>query len=216
MKIASVNIGKPATIQWRGKNVKTGIYKYPVNEPIFLETENVKNDHVIDRKHHGGADKACYAYSLDHYEHWQKLYPEVEFNNGIFGENLTIKGLNEVDVFIGDVFQIGEAKVQVTQPRQPCFKLGVRFGTQKMIRQFVDSEFPGVYFRILKQGYVKAGDEMHLIEKQTQNAISIQKVFELLYTDDFQKEPVSNAINNLFLAESCRKDLLKRWGDYLR
>ena len=216
MKIISVNIGEPATIQWRGKNVKTGIYKYPVNEPIFLETEDVKNDHVIDRRYHGGTEKACYSYSADHYSYWKKLYPNVDFHYGIFGENLTIQGLNEADIFIGDVFQIGEAKVQVTQPRQPCFKLGVRFGTQKIIRQFIDSGYPGVYFRVLKHGQVKAGDEMDLIEKQTRNTVSIQKVFELLYTDEFQKEPVLNAINNRFLAESCRKDLMKRWGDFLR
>lgn len=213
MEIVSVNIGEPATIQWRGKEVKTGIYKYPVDGPIILETEDVKNDNVIDRKHHGGADKACYAYSADHYSYWQKLYPEIDFHYGIFGENLTIDGLNEAGIFIGDVYQIGETRVQVTQPRQPCFKLGVRFGTQKIIRQFVDSGFSGVYFRILKQGKVKAGDEITRIQKQ--NAVSIQKVFELLYTDELQKDFIRKAIDDPNLAESCRKDLMKRWGEYL-
>lgn len=215
MKVISVNIGEPKTITWRGKQVKTGIYKYPVNEPIFLETEDVKNDHVIDRKHHGGADKACYAYSLDHYNYWKNRYPELEFHHGIFGENLTVEGLNEADIFIGDVFQLGEAQVQVTQPRQPCFKLGVRFGTQKMVRQFIDSGFPGVYFRVLKKGKVNTGDEFLLLEKQVEEKISVQKVFELLYSDDFQKNEITKAVNHPNLAQSCRKDLLKRWSKHL-
>ena len=213
MKIVSVNIGEPQTIKWRGKEVKTGIYKYPVNEPIYLETEYVKNDHVIDRKHHGGQNKACYSYSADHHNYWQKLYPELDFHYGIFGENLTIEGLNEAEIFIGDVFQIGESQVQVTQPRQPCFKLGVRFGTQKMVRQFINSGFSGVYFRILKKGKVKTGDEITRIEKQ--NSLSVKKVFELLYTSKFEKHAVQEALADSNLAESCRKDLLKRWSNYL-
>ena len=210
MKIVSVNIGEPKVIQWRGKPVKTGIFKYPVNYPVFLEKEDVRNDHVINRKYHGGVDKACYAYSLDHYNYWKELYPEIQFHNGIFGENLTIASLNEAEVVIGNIYKIGETEIQVTQPRQPCFKLGVRFGTQKMVHQFVDSGFPGVYFRVLKPGQVKAGDEMVLIEKQ--NSVSVQKVFELLYTPKFQKQPIEMAMDNPNLAESCRRDLLKKWG----
>jgi len=213
MKIVSVNIGKPVTIKWRGKDVETGIYKYPVDGSIFLETEDVKNDHVVDRKHHGGADKACYSYSADHYRYWQNIYPEVDFHHGIFGENLTVEGLHEANIFIGDVFQIGEAWVQVTQPRQPCFKLGVRFGTQKIVRQFIDSGFPGIYFRILKKGQVKAGNELTRIQKQ--HTVSVQKAFELLYTGEFQENFVRKAVNDPNLAESCRKDLIKRWRDYL-
>lgn len=213
MKIVSVNIGKPVTIKWRGKAIKTGIYKYPVDGSIFLETDDVKNDHVIDRKHHSGADKACYSYSADHYRYWQNLYPEIDFHNGIFGENLTVEGLNEAEIFIGDVFQIGEARVQVTQPRQPCFKLGVRFGTQKIVRQFVDSGFSGIYFRILEKGEVKAGDEITRIQKQ--DAVSVQKTFELLYTNEFQENFVRKTVDDPNLAESGRKDLIKRWGEYL-
>jgi MOSC domain-containing protein YiiM len=213
MKVISVNIGEPKTITWRGKEVKTGIYKYPVNEPIYLEAEDVKNDHVIDRKHHGGADKACYAYSLDHYNYWKNRYPDVEFHYGIFGENLTVEGLQETDIFIGDIFQMGDARVQATQPRQPCFKLGVRFGSPKIIKQFVDSGFSGVYFRVLKPGAVKAGDQLLQVEKQ--NTLSVQKVFELLYADAFEKDAVQIALADSNLAESCRKDLIKRWKSYL-
>jgi MOSC domain-containing protein YiiM len=213
MKIISTNIGEPRVIKWRGKEVETGIFKFPVNQPIFLGTDDVENDHVIDRRYHGGTNKACYLYSSDHYGYWQNLYPELEMPWGIFGENLTVEGLNEAQINIGDIFKIGEAVVQATQPRQPCFKLEFRFNNDKIVRQFVDSGFSGVYVRVLEKGNVKTGDSMELIERK--NSLSIQKVYELIYTSELQKEAVKQAVNDPFIAESCRKDLLKRWGDEL-
>ena len=209
MKIISTNIGEARTVLWHGKEVKTGIYKFSVDEPIFLGTENVKNDSVIDRRYHGGADKACYLYSADHYEYWKDLYPELEMPWGMFGENLTVKGLNEAETNIGDIFKIGETIVQATQPRQPCFKLDIRFNASGLVKQFIDSGFPGVYVRVLENGHVKTGNFMKLVERK--NSLSVQKVFELLYATKFQKEAVQTALNDPFLAESCLKDLLKRW-----
>jgi MOSC domain-containing protein YiiM len=215
MKIISTNIGEPQIIDWRGKQVKTGIYKYSVSHPVFLGEEDVKNDHVIDRRYHGGVDKACYLYSANHYKYWQPFYPGLEMPWGMFGENLTVEGLHEAEVNIGDTFQIGNTVVQATQPRQPCYKLGIRFGTQKMVRQFVDSGFAGVYVRVLQKGEVTTGDPMILIDKK--NSLSIQKVFQLLYTSDIEKEKeyFEKAVNNPFLAESCRNDLQKRWSEHL-
>jgi MOSC domain-containing protein YiiM len=106
MKIVSTNIGESCVIQYKGVEVKTGIFKFPVDQPIFLGTEDVENDNVIDRRFHGGADKACYLYSVSHYNYWQKLYPELEMPWGIFGENLTVEGLNEAQINIGDIFKI--------------------------------------------------------------------------------------------------------------
>lgn len=213
MKVISTNIGKPTTIEWKGKKVLTGIYKYPVNEPVFLGNEDVKNDNVMDRRYHGGVDKACYLYSADHYSYWKKYYPELEFTWGMFGENLTVEGLHEAEINIGDTFQLGETVVQATQPRQPCYKLGIRFGNPRMVQQFIQSGFPGVYVRVLKKGAVKTGDEFMLTEKK--NSLSIQKVFELIYTEEFQKEAVEVAVNDPSLAESCRRDLLIRWKELL-
>lgn len=213
MKIVSTNIGESRVIQWNGKEVETGIFKFPVNKPIYLETDDVVNDHVIDRKYHGGADKACYLYSADHYGYWQKLYPELELTWGIFGENLSVEGLHEANVNIGDIFEIGEAVVQATQPRQPCFKLEFRFNDNRIVKQFVDSGFSGVYVRVLKTGSVQTGDTVKLIERK--NSISIQKVYELLYTSEFEKDAVKLAVNDTNIAASCRKDLLKRWGSEL-
>lgn len=213
MKIISTNIGEPKTIEWNGKMVQTGIYKYPVEKPIFLGLEDVENDHVIDRRYHGGIDKACYLYSADHYSYWKKFYPDLKMPWGMFGENLTVEGLQEAEINIGDIFKIGEAVVQATQPRQPCYKLGIRFGDQKMVKQFVDSGFAGVYVRVLEKGFVRAGDEMVLVEKKV--SLSVMNVFELLYSPTFRKEAVGQAVNDVFIAESCRNDLLKRWGKYL-
>lgn len=209
MNIVSTNIGKPQTIEWKGKLLQTGIYKYPQQDPVFLGFEDVENDTVTDRKHHGGTDKACYLYSADHYAYWKDFYPGVEMPFGMFGENLTVKGLQEKDIHIGDVFQAGEAVIQATQPRQPCYKLGIRFGNQRVVKQFVESGFPGAYVRVLKPGYVKTGDSMVCIDKK--NSVSVQSVFDLLYTSEPQEQALKQTLENPWLAESCRKDLLKRW-----
>lgn len=213
MKIISINIGDPQTIEWNGKAIQTGIYKYPVSEPVFLGKENVENDSVIDRKHHGGIDKACYLYSADHYSYWGNFYPGLEMPWGMFGENLTIEGLHENDIHIGDIFQAGEVAVQVTQPRQPCYKLGIRFGDSRVVKQFVESGFPGVYVKIINTGFVRPGDPFVRIEMK--NSVTVQKVFRLLYTSEFDENELSMAIENPFLASSCRKDLLKRWKEFL-
>ncbi len=210
MKIISTNIGESRMVNWNGKEVQTGIFKFPVDEPIFLGTEDVEKDNVIDRRYHGGVDKACYLYSADHYNYWQNLYPNLEMPCGIFGENLTVEGLHEARVNIGDIFKIGDAVVQATQPRQPCFKLEFRFNDTRIVRQFIDSGFAGVYVRVIKNGNVKTGDSMELIERK--KSISIQKVYELIYTDLLQKEAVLIAVNDPFIADSCRRSLLKRWG----
>lgn len=212
MKVISTNIGEPRTFVHRGEEVKTGIFKFPVEDGIYLGTEDVDNDHVIDRRYHGGTDKACYLYSADHYQYWQKLYPELELPWGMFGENLTVEGLHEAEVNIGDVFKIGEAIVQATQPRQPCFKLEFRFHDKLIVRKFVDSGFSGIYVRVLENGHVKAGETMESIERK--DAVSIQQVYRWIYAEEFDPE-VARAINDPFIAASCKKDLLKRWGDVL-
>jgi len=148
MKVISVNIGKMKKVQWKNKTYETGIYKFPVKESIFLGKEDVVGDAVIDRNYHGGFDKAVYAYSEDHYIFWKKLYPDLEFNYGMFGENLTISNLLEEEICVGSIYQLGGAKIQVTKPRQPCVKLGIRFQDAKVIKQFWNSTKSGIW----KQG----------------------------------------------------------------
>lgn len=208
MKVLSTNIGKPQLIEWRGQQIETGIYKYPVDEAIFLGSEDVVADHVIDRRYHGGVDKACYLYSADHYSFWKNKYPEVDFNWGMFGENITMSGLNESQIHIGDRFQLGEAVVQVSQPRQPCFKLGVRFNDQKVVSDFWELPYPGIYLRIIKQGNVKNGDEMILLDRNIES-LTVSQVFSIFSGNRENMELIDKALKEDFLAASCRRDIDK-------
>ena len=176
MKVVSTNIGQKTTLLWKGKEIITGILKRPTESPIVLGLEDVENDAVIDRKYHGGIDQAVYAYGAQHYKYWQELYPEIEMNPGFFGENLTITNLNERSIYVGDVFELGTAIVEVTKPRQPCMKLGIIFGTQKVLKQFWNVPKSGLYFKILQEGSVKKGDTLKLI-KQLKNSKSIAEVY---------------------------------------
>ena len=208
MKIISTNIAKPTTIEWQGQKVETGIYKYAVNNPIFLGFEDVVNDHVIDRRYHGGSDKACYMYSADHYPFWQNKYPNQDWKWGMFGENLTVSGLSESEIRIGDRFQIGDAVVQVTQPRQPCFKLGVRFGDQSVVSDFWTLPYPGVYVRVLLPCEVKTGDEIIRVESNPES-LSVSQVFSIFHSNKENLELMQKAIAEPFIAESCRLNIEK-------
>jgi MOSC domain-containing protein YiiM len=208
MKVIATNIGNPTTIHRNGKEEQTGIFKYPTNEALFLGKTDVLKDTVIDRKNHAGIDKACYLFSADQYPYWKKMYPELEWDWGMFGENLTVIGLNEADIRIGDIFKIGSALVQVSQPREPCFKLGVRFGTQEILKQFIDHGFPGTYVRILEEGEVQRNDELILVEK-SENPLSVKQFYELLFAKEKDLEIVKLAINNPSLPEYKRARLKK-------
>jgi MOSC domain-containing protein YiiM len=177
MKIISTNIGERKEIDWKGKKVTTGIFKYPVAQPIFLDAESVKEDTICDWKYHGGIDQAVYGYSLKHYSYWKALYPELDFEYGMFGENLTIDDLDETQLHVGDTFKVGECVIEVTKPRQPCMKLGVRFNNMKIVKQFWKTSMSGVYFKILQTGTVKAGDALELLETHPENP-TIAEVYE--------------------------------------
>lgn len=176
MKVVSTNIGKRAIHQWKNKIAETGIFKEPTTTPIFLGLEDVENDSVVDRKYHGGIEQAMYAYSANHYEYWEKLYPNLSFDFGMFGENLTIADLDETTICVGDVYQLGNSLVEVTKPREPCFKLIFRFQDEAIVKQFWNTTFSGVYFKILQTGTVKKGDILQLVEK-AQNQSTIAEVY---------------------------------------
>lgn len=177
MKVISVNIGARKVINYKGKIVETGIFKFPVNQPIFLGTEDVENDAVIDRRYHGGIDKAVYGYSQNHYAYWKELYPNLDWNYGMLGENLTISNLEETEIFVGSTYKLGEALLEVTKPREPCYKLGIRFGTQEILKQFWNSTKSGIYFKVLQTGNVSVGDELILVNK-AENSPTIAEVYE--------------------------------------
>ena len=158
MKIVSTNIGEKKVIDWKGKTVTTGIFKDPVTMPIFLDTKEVAGDEISDRKHHGGILQAIYGYSLKHYQYFKPLYPNLEWQSGMFGENLTIDDLDETKLHQGDTFQVGAAILEVTVQRNPCYKLGVRFNDMKIVKQFWNTTMCGVYFKVVQTGFVKVGD----------------------------------------------------------
>lgn len=177
MKIIATCVGERKNIDWKGVTITTGIFKYPVTNPIFLDIEDVVGDTVCDRENHGGIDQAVYAYSLKHYEYWKGIYPNLNWQLGMFGENLTIDDLDESKLHVGDIFKVGEAILEVTKPRLPCLKLGVRFNDMKMVKLFWKQNLPGLYFKIIQTGFVKIGDELTLIKSCTKN-LTITEVYQ--------------------------------------
>ncbi|MEL0456879.1 MOSC domain-containing protein [Flavobacteriaceae bacterium SZ-1-7] len=207
MQITSTNIAKPKTIIWRKKEVVTGIYKTPTNAPIFLGKSDVKDDEVTDRKYHGGEFKACYLFSEDYYGYWKNLYPNLKWNWGMFGENLTVSGLDETKIFVGDIYKVGEAKIQITQPREPCFKLGAKFGNQNILKKFIAHGHPGTYIRVLEEGYVKPGDTFTLVERP-ENSLTTAQLYHLIFAKTKDKDLLNRATKNNALPERARKEFM--------
>ncbi|WP_041557715.1 MOSC domain-containing protein [Cellulophaga algicola] len=206
MKVISTNLGKSTTILWNGKEEQTGIYKYPTSEAIQLLNEDVANDTVIDRKHHGGVNKACYLYSADQYPYWKNLYPNLGWDWGMFGENLTIEGLDESELRIGATYKLGTALVQITQPREPCYKLGIRFNDSKIIKQFVTHNYPGTYVKVLETGTVTTGDDMILIS-QSKNSLTINQYYQFLFAKTKDPEVIQLILSNDTLPEYKKERL---------
>ena len=206
MKIISTNIAKPTIINWNGKQIRTGIYKRQINQPILLGNQGVENDEISDRNVHGGEFKACYLFSTDHYDYWKTLYPNLDWSWGMFGENLTVSGLNEKNIHIGDIYSVGTALVQVTQPREPCFKFGVKFESQNILKQFIDYGYSGTYVRVLKVGFVNTGDTFELVEK-AKNSISTWQFFDLLYREEKKPEHIKLILDNDALPKRKRDKL---------
>jgi len=168
MRILSVNVGLPRQVNWQGKLVTTGIFKEPVNGPVMLRTLNLEGDRQADLTVHGGADKAVYAYPSEHYAYWRAALPGVDLPWGMFGENFTTEGLLEEAACIGDKFRIGDTEVIVTEPRLPCYKLGLKFGRADIIKRFLASRRSGFYFAVAREGMVAAGDEIQFIGHEQQ------------------------------------------------
>ena len=206
MQVVSTNIAKPKNIIWNDSEVTTGIYKKPIHQPIFLGKQGVRDDEISDRNVHGGEFKACYLFSLDHYSYWKNLYTNLDWDFGMFGENLTVSGLHEKDIHIGDKLKLGEAVVQVTQPREPCYKFGVKFGSQNVLKEFIDYGYSGTYVRVLEEGFVKTGDTLEIVEK-AKNSISIWQFFELLYSKEKNQEHIKLIQDNNALPKRKRDKL---------
>ena len=209
MQVISTNLGTPTTFIWNGREEQTGIFKKPVSQSLILNTTDVSNDTVIDRVHHGGINKACYLFASDNYTYWKKLYPDLDWNWGMFGENLTIEGLDESTIRVGDIYKLGTALVQISQPREPCYKLGIRFGTQDILRQFIDHKKPGTYVLILEEGEVKTGDRLEL-QEQSENTLTTQQFYELMFMREKPKELLTLFMANLSVPQ-YKKERYKKF-----
>ncbi|MGD6960774.1 MOSC domain-containing protein [Fictibacillus phosphorivorans] len=208
--IASLNIKLPEEVKTQTKTFFTAYNKTPQQQPVFLHKTHFEGDGVGDTKHHGGTDKAVCVYPIEHYEKWTtELNLEAPLSIPAFGENLTVKGLLEDDVCIGDVFSVGKAIVQITQPRQPCQTLASILCRPDMIKKVVDTGRTGYYLRVLKEGLVAAGDEMLLIEKHPAQ-ISVTESNRIKYGFLKDTEKGQRLIEVKELAESMRESLQKR------
>jgi MOSC domain-containing protein YiiM len=203
MKVLSVNVGLPREVPWQGKLVTTGIFKEPVNEPVTLRTLNLEGDRQADLKVHGGVTKAVYGYPSEHYAYWRSEFPEVDLKWGMFGENFTTEGMLEESVYIGDRFGIGEAEVMVTEPRMPCYKLGLKFGRPDIIKRFLASRRSGFYLAVVREGMVGAGDSIRPLGREQQE-ISVADVTRLYAFDREDFKSLRRALTVEALPESWK------------
>lgn len=166
MKILSVCVGKPRIVEYNGEPVATAIFKSPVEGKVAVGQYNLAGDEQADLRVHGGYSKSVYVYPSEHYEFWRAEFPEMDLPFGMFGENLTSEGLTERDVRVGDKLKIGTAEFLVTEPRQPCFKLGIKFGRTDIIKRFAQSGRSGFYVAVAKTGELAANDAIEFLERE--------------------------------------------------
>jgi MOSC domain-containing protein YiiM len=209
MKIVSVNVGMPREVLWKGTPVLTAIFKEPVEVPVSVRRLNLDGDRQADLTVHGGAEKAVYAYAAEHYPYWRQQLPDVEFSWGRFGENLTTEGLKEDSLFIGDRLKIGSAVLTVTQPRMPCYKLGLRFGRDDMIKRFLISRRCGFYFSVEEEGEVRAGGAIEMLSRDP-NQVSVADICRLYLDKKPDPELLRRALDVPALPQSWKGALLGR------
>ena len=207
MKLISLNVSLPRLVEHNGEPVATGIFKEPVAGPVMLRTLNLDGDRQADLSVHGGVNKAVYAYPSEHYQFWRKELPEMKLPYAMFGENFTTEGLFEDAINIGDRFRAGEAELIVTQPRLPCYKLGIKFGRSDIIRRFLRSRLTGFYFAVLKEGTVEAGDEIELISRDP-NDVTIADIVRVYAFEKDDVDTMRRAMKVEALPES--------WRDYFQ
>jgi MOSC domain-containing protein YiiM len=200
-------VGLPREIEWKGKLVRTSIFKTPVPGRVRVSQLNLEGDQQSDLSVHGGIDKAVYAYPSEHYSFWRKELPGMDLPWGVFGENLTTEGLLEEAVHIGDRFRVGSAEFAVTQPRMPCFKLGIRFDRPDIVKRFLQSGRSGFYFAVLKEGEVTAGDSIELL-KRDEHGVTVADVVNL-YGRDAANQELLHRVSEL-------PSLPESWRDYFR
>ncbi len=203
MQVVSLNVALPRIVEYHGEPVATGIFKEPVAGPVMLRTLNLDGDRQADLSVHGGVSKAVYAYPSEHYEFWKKELPDMTLPYGMFGENFTTAGLFEDEVNVGDRFRVGQAELMATEPRLPCYKLGIKFGRSDIIKRFLQSRRTGFYFAVTKEGAVKAADDIELLSRDD-NQITIADITRLYAFEKNDVEGLRRVLKVKTLSESWR------------
>jgi MOSC domain-containing protein YiiM len=209
MQVLSVNVGQPREVEWKGRKVMTGIFKEPVVGQVAVRRLNLEGDRQADLTVHGGTEKAVYAYPAEYYSFWREQFPQMELPWGMFGENLTIEGLLDETVHIGDRFQVGSAQLVVTQPRLPCYKLGLKFGRDDILKRFLQSALTGFYFAVLQEGEVAAGDPISLLHRDA-HQVKVADITRLYRQDRHNLDLLRRAVAVEALPESWRDYFLER------
>lgn len=207
-QVISLNVGKPAHLQDPKREVLSAIHKLPVEEKIYLSSVNFDGDQQADTVNHGGKDKAVCVYSFNHYPYWEK---ELGFNLplGAFGENLTVQGMLETDIHIGDIFQLDEAVVQVSQPRQPCYKLAAKYQVPDLVVRVQDTGYTGFYFRVLQEGWVSPQCTILVLERDPAE-VTLAYANHIKYHDKQNQEGIERLLAVPALSDSWRLTLEKR------
>jgi MOSC domain-containing protein YiiM len=209
MKLLSVNVSPPREVVNGNKTVKTGIFKEPIDRRVMLGTLNLKGDGQADLVGHGGIYKAAYAYSVENYDYWKRELGRDDFAFGQFGENFTVEGMMEDEVHVGDVFRAGGALIEVTQPRVPCYKLGIKMGLRGFEKKFLASGRVGFYLRVLEEGKVGAGDILDRVRTDPVR-MTVREICHLLYFDPENLEGASKALRIRALSPGWRQSFEER------
>lgn len=213
LRVESVNVGQPRTVLWKGREVLTGIFKEPVAGRVAVNRLKLEGDQQADLKVHGGPSKAIYVYPADYYAFWRDQFPEMDLPWGMFGENLTIRGVRDDTVHIGDQVQVGSAHLVVTEPRMPCYKLALKFGRDDILKRFFRSGFSGFYCAVLQEGEVAAGDPVSLLHRD-EHAVSVLDIVRLEREDYYDVDLLRRAVAVDALPQDWRDRFLERLSNF--
>ncbi|MBV9158470.1 MAG: MOSC domain-containing protein [Acidobacteriaceae bacterium] len=210
-RLVSIQVGKPREVKAHNGETLTSIFKSPVYGKVALRGYNLYGDQQSDLTVHGGPNKAVYLYPSEHYSYWAEELPDMDLPFGIFGENLTTEGVTEEAMHIGDQLRIGTAVLQVSQPRMPCYKLGIRFSRADMVKRFWNSGRSGIYFSVVKEGEMEAGDGIERLAVHPEH-VSVADVVRL-YKREIRDPALYERVLRVPLSGSWKEEIRERWTE---